>query len=396
MDTPQSTAAAPAGGAAPAVGGAEEAAPRTPAGAPADGPPGAEGTRRRRIPRWAVPAAAVVLLALLPFSTLPVPGVFEGPLNSPATLQLLATCLVFAGLATSYDLLYGRLGLLSFGHALYFASGAYFAALLMELLRLPLAAAAPLAVAGGTLLALLLGAVSLRVSGIALAMVTLAFAQAGSILVVRDPGRATGGEEGLSLEADLVPDALVGVFNTANLYWLAAAYAVLAAGAVWWLDSTPTGRVWRGIRANERRVAVLGLNPYPYKLAAFTVAGGLASLGGVAYLVVSGGVTPVVTTAEFTLTLLVMVALGGAGTRWGPVLGAVLYTYLDHRLLDVAASDGFERLPAAVQAPLSQPLFILGMLFVAMVYFFPGGLAALPARIGAAVARRRRRGPPPD
>ncbi|QBI55738.1 branched-chain amino acid ABC transporter permease [Streptomonospora litoralis] len=391
MDTRQSTTEAASGAEAAQAAETAPAPERAGGGGGADtGDPAAAGAGRRRLPGWAVPAAVVAVLALLPFSTLPLPGVFEGPLNSPATLQLLATCLVFAGLATSYDLLYGRLGLLSFGHALYFASGAYFAALLMELLRLPLVAAAPLAVAGGTLLALVLGAVSLRVSGIALAMVTLAFAQAGSILVTRDPGRATGGEEGMPLEMGLVPDAFVGVFNTANLYWLAVAYAVVAAGVVWWLDATPTGRVWRGIRANEQRVEVLGVNPYPYKLAAFTVAGGLASLGGVAYVVVSGGVTPVVTTAEFTLTLLVMVALGGAGTRWGPMLGAVLYTYLDHRLLDVAASEGFASLPAVLRAPLSQPLFILGMLFVVMVYFFPGGLAALPARVSAALARRRR------
>ncbi|GAA3744078.1 branched-chain amino acid ABC transporter permease [Salinactinospora qingdaonensis] len=377
---------------APARGAAVEETRTDPPTTAAPEPP-ARPRARWRLPRWAVPAAVVALLALLPFSTLPIPGVVDGPLNSSATLHLLATCLVFAGLATSYDLLYGRLGLLSFGHALYFAAGAYFAALLMELLRLPLVAAAPLAILGGTLLALLLGAVSLRVSGIALAMVTLAFAQAGSILVTRDPGRATGGEEGMSLDPHLVPDPLIGVVNTANLYWLAAGYAIVAVAVVWWLDTTPTGRVWRGIRANEQRVAVLGINPYPYKLAAFTVGAALASAGGVAYLLVLGGVTPTVTTAEFTLTLLVMVALGGAGTRWGPPLGAIVYTYVDHRLLELAASDSFDALPAVVRAPLSQPLFILGSLFVVMVFFFPGGLAALPGRLRGALRDRRPQSP---
>ncbi|MBN3585194.1 branched-chain amino acid ABC transporter permease, partial [Algoriphagus aestuarii] len=135
----------------------------------------------------------------------------------------------------------------------------------------PLLWSALIAVASGTLLALVLGAISLRVSGIALAMVTLAFAQAGSILVVRDPGRMTGGEEGLSLNPDLVPDAFIGVVNTVNLYWLAVGYVVVALGVVWWLSATPVGRVWQGIRANEQRVSVLGVNPYPYKLTAFTV-----------------------------------------------------------------------------------------------------------------------------
>ncbi|MFD6098446.1 branched-chain amino acid ABC transporter permease [Nocardiopsis flavescens] len=359
-----------------------------PRATPADDTAAGTPRTRRRLPRWAVPAAVLVALATLPFSTVTVPGLFEGALNSPATLHLIAFCLVFGGLATSYDLLYGRVGLLSFGHALYFACGAYTAALLMRVLELPLPAAALLSVLAGTLLSLLLGAVALRVNGIALAMVTLAFAQAGSILVSRDPGRLTGGEEGLSLNTAVVPDAFVGVMNTANLYWVAVAYAAFATAAVWWLSSSPVGRVWQGIRANEQRVAVLGVNPYPYKLAAFTVGGGLASLGGVVYLLVTGGVTPTITTAEFTLTLLVMVALGGAGSRWGALLGAGLYTYAEHRLRQVGG-DSFAGLPEWIAAPLSQPLFILGTLFVLMVFFFPGGLVALPGRIRSALRDRR-------
>ncbi|WP_116247613.1 branched-chain amino acid ABC transporter permease [Nocardiopsis sp. FIRDI 009] len=365
--------------------------PDRPGPSPAAGSPNPAARARRRPPAWAAPAAVLAVALSLPFSTLTLPGVFEGALNGPPTLHLLATCLVFGGLATSYDLLYGRVGLLSFGHALYFACGAYAAALLMSVLDLPLGWAAVLSVLGGTLLALVLGAVSLRVNGIALAMVTLAFAQAGSILVARDPGRVTGGEEGLSLDTAHVPDAFVGVVDTVNLYWAAVAYVAVTLALVWWLDASPVGRVWRGIRANEQRVAVLGVNPYPYKLAAFTVSGGLASLGGVVYLLVAGGVTPVVTTAEFTLTLLVMVALGGAGTRWGPLLGAALYTYADHRLLQLGGSDAFAALPAWIAAPLSQPLFVLGALFVLMVFFFPGGVVALPGRIRS--VWRGRRGP---
>src|SRR5690606_5128259 len=201
-----------------------EHAPRT--SAPAAAQPIVDVRRTRRVPGWAAPAVVAVLLLSLPFSTLSLPGLFEGTLNSPSTLHLLATCLVFGGLATSYDLLYGRVGLLSFGHALYFAAGAYLAALLMWTLELPLLWSALIAVASGTALALVLGAVSLRVSGIALAMVTLAFAQAGSILVIRDPGRMTGGEEGLALNPDTVPGAFIGVVNTVNLYWPAVGYVV--------------------------------------------------------------------------------------------------------------------------------------------------------------------------
>jgi branched-chain amino acid transport system permease protein len=72
-----------------------------------------------------------------------------------------------------------------------------------------------------------------------------------------------------------------------------------------------------------------------------------------------------------------MTGLGGAGTRWGALLGGVLYTYLDQRLSAVAGSGVVAGLPAAVRLPLSQPQFILGALFVMVVYFLPGGLAGL-------------------
>ncbi len=68
---------------------------------------------------------ALAVLVILPYSTLSLPGIFEGPINSPGTLQLLAICLIFGGLAAGYDLLFGRTGMLSFGHALYFAAGVY-------------------------------------------------------------------------------------------------------------------------------------------------------------------------------------------------------------------------------------------------------------------------------
>jgi len=73
--------------------------------------------------------------------------------------------------------------------------------------------------------------------------------------------------------------------------------------------------------------------------------------------------------------------LGGLGSRWGAILGGILYTYLDHRLAALGTSDMIAGLPQAVRAPLSEPLFVLGVLFIAVVYFMPGGLAGLPARL---------------
>jgi branched-chain amino acid transport system permease protein len=356
----------------------------TPA-APPDAPAGADTAR---LLRW-WPAAVLVVLIVAPYSALPLPGLLDGPVGSAGSLQLLATCLLFGALATGYDLLLGRTGLLSFGHALYFAAGSYATNTIMLEAGLPFAVSALVGVCFGVALALVLGSVSLRVTGIGFSMVTLAFAQAGSILVSRNPGGFTGGEEGRAAPAELLPSGLVGIEHTANLYWVALGYLVLTLAVVHWAVRSPTGRVWEGIKENERRVEVLGLRPYGFKLTAFVLAGALAALGGLVHLLLTGGSTPQTTTSDFTLSLLVMVVLGGSGTRWGPMVGGILYTWADHRLGDLAGSGAVADLPAVLRVPLSQPLFLLGVLFVAVVHLLPGGLARLPSRMGSALRAPR-------
>jgi branched-chain amino acid transport system permease protein len=95
-----------------------------------------------------------------------------------------------------------------------------------------------------------------------------------------------------------------------------------------------------------------------------------------------------VTTATFTLTLLVMVVLGGAGTRFGALVGGFLYTLLDYRLRELSGQERIQDLPDVLRVPLSEPLFLLGALFIAVVFFVPGGLASLPTRIRLAYRRR--------
>jgi len=342
----------------------------------------------RRALQIGIPVAVVVLLALVPKLSIDIPVVLNGPLDNPGTLQLLALCLLFAGVALTYDLLFGFTGLLSFGHALYVALGVYVTAIALTRWEWGLWPTLGLLVAVGIAVPLVLGAVSLRVGGIAFAMVTLAFAQAGTVLVQKNPYGWTGGEEGIGLNFDEIPDAFVGVLNTKNLYWLALGYAVLVFVVVRLAVGSSAGHVWRAVRENEPRVEVLGLNPYPFKLIAFVLASFLAVLGGVVWLLLIGGATPEVTTANFTLALLVMVVLGGAGTRYGAMLGGFLYTLLDQRLGSLAGSSEVQDLPDVLRVPLSEPLFLLGALFVALVFFIPGGLASLPTRLRGLRAKR--------
>jgi branched-chain amino acid transport system permease protein len=337
-----------------------------------------------------VPLVLFALLVAVPLLSLDIPRVLPGPLDSPGTLQLLALCLVFAGVALSYDLLFGFTGLLSFGHALYFALGVYVPAIALTEWGWGLPAALALLAVSAIAVPLVLGAVSLRVTGIAFAMVTLAFAQAGNVIVQTNPGGLTGGDEGIILDYDRVPDALVGIVNTKNLYWLALAYAALVFVIARAAIGSSAGHIWSAIRENERRVEVLGLRPYPYKLLSFVIASFLAAWGGFIWLLLIG-VTPEVTTATFTLTLLVMVVLGGAGTRFGALVGGFFYTLLDYRLRNLAGEERIQDLPDVLRIPLSEPLFLLGALFIAVVFFVPGGLASLPRRIRSLAAKRRAR-----
>ena len=355
--------------------------------------PGPGRTGVRRLLPVVVPLAVLVLLVFLPWMRFPVPGVLPGVVNSPGSMQLLALCLVTGGIALSYDVLFGRTGLLSFGHALFVGAGAYSAAIALGKWGASLGTAVLVVLAFAVVLPIVVGAIALRVKGIAFAMVTLAFAQAVAITVARNPGGLTGGEEGLSLNRSALPSLLTGVVNAPYRYWLALGFLVFCVLVVLWLTTARTGHAWAAVRENEDRVEVLGLSAYRTKLTAVVVAGFLGTLGGFLQLIVIGGANPHLLSTELTLSLLIMVVLGGAGSRWGAVLGGVVYVLLDNRLQELSTSETIAGLPVVLRVPLSQPVFVLGLLFVLVVYFAPGGLTAIGGRVRRWVAGRRAAAP---
>ncbi|WP_291382177.1 branched-chain amino acid ABC transporter permease [Demequina sp.] len=330
-------------------------------------------TLRRAAPLVAG-GACVALLATLPLLNIRVPGILPTATYQPGTLALLSLAMIFAGLALSYNMLLGTAGMLSFGHALYFGAGAYGLGIVLENLSVPLWPGILIALVGGLVIALVTGAVSIRVTGIPFAMVTLAFAQGGSVLVRRNAA-VTGGDEGLSLNTDHVPDFFLGVINTRNMYWLTLAILVFVYLVALWIDRSRLGHLSRASRENDLRLQVLGLRPAYAKLITFAAAGLCASLMGVVYVLLQSGTTPTAVSADLTITILVMVVLGGVGFRWGAIVGGVLYTLLDQRLTVLAGSDVIASLPDVLRVPLSQPLFILGVLFILVVMFLPGGIA---------------------
>jgi branched-chain amino acid transport system permease protein len=351
---------------------------------------------RSRSRRWIAPAVVLAIFAVLPFAGVAVPWVLPGPVdvvNSAGTLDVLALGFAFAVVALGFDVLFGFTGLLSFGQVLWFAAGVYVLDIALSVWHWALLPALAVTLAAGLVLAVILGALCLRVRGIAFAMVTLAFAQAGYYLIEDNPHGLTGGDTGLVMSTGRLPPQLVGVASTRNLYWLALVVLVVIYAVVWLATESVSGRAWLAIRESERRAGVLGLRPFRLKLASFVLSSLIATAGGMVYLLVVGTAAPdSVASATVTVSILVMVVLGGAGTRWGAVAGALVYVYLQQYLLKIAAEPSFASLPAPVRVPLSQPDFLLGVIFILLVLFAPGGIAGLAARARAAIAGRSRKG----
>lgn len=348
------------------------------------GPP-----ERRRIVRpgvgFALGALAVLLLAAAPFVDATIPLLLPGPLSSPGSLQLVAVILIFAAVAVSYDLLFGYAGLLSAGHALFFAIGIYVTNLLMRHMEMAFLYAALIATALATAVAVLLGALALRVRHLAFTMVTLAFAEAFWFFLRNDPARITGGDDGLPLAFAQVPPVFAGVQNVRYVFWVALALFVLVYVIALVATRSMCGRVWEAIRENEERVEMLGLVPYVYKLVAFTISGALTGAAGTIFLLAAKSASPTSASVHFSLGLIVMVVIGGAGRLWGAVLGAVVYSLLSLRLPALSDSGIFDGLPDWASRVLGEPLFVLGLVFVLFVLFVPRGLAG----VLTSLARRR-------
>ncbi|MDQ3045197.1 MAG: branched-chain amino acid ABC transporter permease [Chloroflexota bacterium] len=332
--------------------------------------------------RSLIPFLVLAALLLVPKISFHVPILFDGPLNQAGNLQLLAVGFTLGVAALSYNLLFGFTGVLSFGHALFFGAGVYLPAIALRHWEWTVVPALLFGLGGGIVLAIAVGALSLRTHGVYFAMVTLAFAEAGAVIVGKNVGGLTGGEEGLSLQTRGLPRWLVGVVNTDNRYWIALGVLIVVYLLAWRIINSPMGQVWKGIRENEQRVEMLGLRPYLFKLLAFVISGTFATAGGMVYLFLVSGATPRIVSAAFTVTLLLMVIIGGSGSLWGPAAGALFYHYLDVRLTRWAASDAVADLPLLLSRPLRDPLFLFGIIFILLVMFFPRGLAgALSGRL---------------
>jgi branched-chain amino acid transport system permease protein len=296
--------------------------------------------------------ASAVALALVPLS------------GDRFWVQFTARTMIACIFAMSLDLLVGYAGIVSFAHAAFFGLGAYLLAGLANGAGLanPLATL-PLALAGTALLALVIGFLSVRTSGVYLVMITLAFTQMLYYLFGEAPG--LGGSDGLYLaQRPRFPAsgrALLDLGDGTTVYlviWaaLVAVYLLLSRAV-----RAPFGRVLAGIRSNEPRMRTLGYRTRRYKIAAFVAAGALAGLAGYLDATLYGFVNPAIFGWRQSGLVLVTVLLGGKGTLYGPALGAVVLGLLEH----------FGATWTAYWNAL------IGAVAIATVLALPGGLAGL-------------------
>jgi branched-chain amino acid transport system permease protein len=288
---------------------------------------------------------------------------------------------VWALFAIALDLLIGFTGLLSFGHAAYWGVAAYATGLVAIHGGVPF----PVAVLGGAaaagLLAVPIGYLSVKRTGIYFAMVTLAFAQ--MVYFLANQWRAvTGGENGLQG----VPRELFGLDLSDPFYFYYAAlpFVLLGVFAAWRIVRSPFGRVITAIRDNPARARALGYPVQRYKLLAFVLSATLAGLAGGLHAVGHGFAS--LTDVHWTTSgkVVLMVVLGGIGTLWGPSIGATLVVQLE----DYLASAGFIGVD-----------MVIGAVFMVVVLLFRRGLWGTAEQAWAARSRRRssahrRRTPP--
>ena len=306
----------------------------------------------------------LLLFILLPF----IVGLFEGvsPLavfanesgNSKFIQGLAIEIFILALYALSFDVIFGITGMLSFGHSMFFAVGAYMTGIALKSFQLSLSATLGLVFIAAIVQAVLFGLVLPRVKGITFALVTLGIASVFHIVVMSsEAGTYTGADVGL--QGVVVPAFISPANERLRFYFIALAILILMYLLYQRFIDSPTGRVCVAIRENEGRAQMLGYNTFYFKLAALTLSSVTAALAGFLHALYQPIVSPNVASMGFTVTALLIILIGGVGTLNGALVGAAIYRLLDfglRRYIGESAS------------------FINGAIYIVFVLFIPYGI----------------------
>jgi branched-chain amino acid transport system permease protein len=308
-------------------------------------------------------------LALLLVAAIALPCAAEA-MGQPATIGLATRILCLGIAAASLNLILGHGGLVSFGHAAYYGLGAYTVGILWEHFRLQepifglipgtneLLITLPVSMLVAGVAAAVIGALSLRTSGVQFIMITLAFAQMVFFLFVGL--KAYGGDDGLLIRRPNIAPGL-NLREPDQLYWLCLGFLVAWLALQGRIVGSRFGRVLEGIRQNERRMAAIGIATFRYKLAAFVIAGMGCGLAGALTANYLRFVSPDLMAWQKSGEIMVMVILGGVGTLLGPVVGAAALVGLEYFLGGI--TENWQ--------------FFLGPILLAVVLWAPGGIMGL-------------------
>jgi len=303
-------------------------------------------------------ALLVIGLALLAAAP-PVAALF----NQPFYVDLLRRVMIFAIAALSLNLILGYGGMVSFGHAAYLGIGGYAVAILSfygvnnGFIQLAVA------IGGSVLVALVIGSVSIRTSGIFFIMITLAFTQMLYFLGISLD--QYGGDDGMRLAVRSDFGGLIDLGNATAFYYLVLVVMVVFMYLIHRIVHSRFGMVIRAAKSNEARTRAIGFSPYLYRLAAFVIAGAMCGVAGLLLVNHTAYLTPDFMHWTRSGEIMFMVILGGIGTSVGPVLGALVLLLLEDSLSGMSGFVGQH-----------WQLFI-GIFLVLVVLFAKRGLAGL-------------------
>ncbi|MDW8467677.1 MAG: branched-chain amino acid ABC transporter permease [Burkholderiales bacterium] len=312
----------------------------------------------RLAPRTVALVALLALLAAVP----PLAAAFAQPFY----LDLFRRIMIFAIAAISLNLILGYGGMVSFGHAAYLGIGAYAVGVLAHHGITNGFVQWGLAIGASALVALAIGAVSIRTSGIYFIMITLAFSQMLYYLGVSI--EEYGGDDGMRVKTLSQFPGLVDLADPVAFYYLVFALLVVV---LWGTDRVVRSRfgmVIRAAKSNEARTRAIGFSPYPYRLVAFVIAGATCGLAGALLVNHTAYLTPEFMNWTRSGELMFMVILGGTGTTAGPLFGAAALLLLEDLL------QGWRVLPPWVR---DYWQLYLGVILVLVVLFAKRGLAGL-------------------
>ena len=370
----------------------------------------------------------IVLVALAPFLMNPFPTESGLAQFNGGYPDLMQRFVIFGIFAIGFNILFGLTGYLSFGHAAFLGTGSYAAVWMLKLLTINVIPAILLSTLVAGVMALAIGYISLRRSGIYFSILTLAFAQMAFALAASVLTPITGGETGLqtalndprildgaaAASGNIPAPSLFGLemrdsyqwnvsgwsftFNAgyylSGLFMLASLYLAIR------IFRSPFGLMLKAVKTNQNRLNYTGVSTRPYTLAAFVISGMYAGLAGglMAAMDPLAGAERMQWTASGEVVL--MTILGGAGTLLGPILGAGFIKYFENIFSKINDSvlhgwfafmpDGLENFMVTILHPFVGKGWhlTLGLLFMAVVIFLPGGLMEGAERIGRLFSRK--------